>query len=162
MTDRESQLSAWWQSLTEQEQDAARGARGGLLSQAEVTSLTRAGVLVAAAHFPSSQPAGPEGFRMPSDVVLFIDRQTPRALTYRGHAAIVSALVQMLEERDVQVEWERPEERRGAAGAAEQVIVGIVTYGSIEAIKAAVAEFRRRFGDQPEVNVEGDGNGEDL
>jgi hypothetical protein len=66
-------------------------------------------------------------------------------ITYRGHPALAGALAQMLQERGVEVEWERPVEQRGFASAVEGVVVAIVSYGGIEAIKAAIAEFRRRF-----------------
>ncbi len=50
-------------------------------------------------------------------------RQT---IAYRGPAAYVSMLVQMLEEEGHEVNWERPAEARGTSEIAEAVVAQLV------------------------------------
>lgn len=65
-------------------------------------------------------------------------------IRYRGGPARAGALVQMLEEQGVHVEWEPPQERRDLQGVAETVALSLVASGTYDAIKAAVVNFRRR------------------
>jgi hypothetical protein len=66
-----------------------------------------------------------------------------QVITYRGDPALASALVQMLEEREVQVRWERPEETRGLQQAEQDYLVTIAAMGTPAAIAAAVKAFRK-------------------
>ena len=80
-----------------------------------------------------------------------------RKIRYEGSPAFASALVQMLTEQGVEVElWERPTEQRDLAGAAQEVVVNLVTHGTEIAIGMALAEFRRRFGKGGKADVEDD------
>jgi hypothetical protein len=54
-------------------------------------------------------------------------------------------LAQMLREEGVQVEYTPPEERRDLAGAAQGVIVSLVSMGTGVAIKAGIDKFRKRM-----------------
>lgn len=74
-------------------------------------------------------------------------------IRYRGGAARVSALVQMLEEAGVHVDWEPPQEQRDLQGIAETVALSLVASGTWDAIKAAVAKFRK-WAPRTEVSVE--------
>jgi hypothetical protein len=78
-----------------------------------------------------------------------------KTITYKGGPARVSALVQMLEEQGVNVEWEPPTERRDLTGAAEAIVLSLVASGAYDAIKAAVAKFRK-WAPRAEVTLEGD------
>ena len=80
---------------------------------------------------------------------------TETRITYEGDPALVSLLVQMLEEEGVEVQWQRPEERRDVSGMAEAVVVNLAAVGVLTGIKAAVQKFRARFG-RSRVNVEGE------
>ena len=68
-------------------------------------------------------------------------------LTYTGNPALASALVQMLEEEGIAVEWERPGETRDAHVA--DIVVGMIAAGLYDTTKtgilAAVRRFRARF-----------------
>ena len=78
-----------------------------------------------------------------------------RTITYVGGAAQASALVQMLEERGVHVEWRRPEEQRGFGADVEAVALSLMASGGYDGIKAAVAQFRARA-PRTKVTVEGE------
>ena len=76
-----------------------------------------------------------------------------RTITYRGPAPLVSALAQMLREEGAQVDYTRPEERKGTG--VELVLVYIVVKkvadkamdrGLDAIIDSAVKMFRDRFG----------------
>jgi hypothetical protein len=55
------------------------------------------------------------------------DRMTETyTIKYRGGAARAGALVQMLQEVGVNVEWETPQERRDLQGIAETVVLSPV------------------------------------
>jgi hypothetical protein len=81
-----------------------------------------------------------------------------RTITYTGSAARAGALVQMLEQQNVQVEWQPPREERGFAVEAEAVVVSLVACGLYDAIKAGVAQFGARF-PHAKVEIEEDGEG---
>lgn len=68
-----------------------------------------------------------------------------RTLVYHGDAARIGARAQMLREADVQVEYEPPPEERDLAGMAQEVVVNVVSTGTLVAIAAAVKRFRARF-----------------
>jgi hypothetical protein len=78
-----------------------------------------------------------------------------RKITYHGDTARVGALVQMLERQGVRVDWSPPEERRGLGADANEVIVNLVSTGSVVAIAAAVKQFRTRF-PRHKIEVEGE------
>ena len=80
---------------------------------------------------------------------------TETRITYEGDPALVSLLVQMLEEEGAEVQWQPPEERRDVRGMAEAVVVNLVAVGVLTGIKAAVQKFRGRFG-RSRVDVEGE------
>ena len=54
------------------------------------------------------------------------DLDVTRTITYVGGAAQASALVQMLEERGVRVEWRRPEEQRGFGADVEAMALSLM------------------------------------
>jgi hypothetical protein len=66
-----------------------------------------------------------------------------RIIRYRGGPARVGALVQMLEEQGVHVDWEPPQEQRNLEGLAEIIVLSLVASGTYDGIKAAVAKFRK-------------------
>lgn len=72
-------------------------------------------------------------------------------LRYFGPPALASALVQMLSEQGVEVDWSPPLERRGIGDVAEGILIGVAidtTKDALEAgVHAAIAKFRSRFGD---------------
>ena len=78
-----------------------------------------------------------------------------RTLTYRGNPALASALVRMLEEQGVAVQWERPSEARDLPDAAQDYVVAILANGTSAAIAIAVKLFRERFA-QATVQTQGD------
>ena len=82
--------------------------------------------------------------------------QTTRRVTYRGNPAFASMLVQMLQQESVTVRWERPFEQRGMGEMAQEVIVQMVATGSVTAISAAVAKFRKHMNGRAEATVEND------
>jgi len=75
-------------------------------------------------------------------------------LTYTGNPAFSGVLVQMLQDEGLAVEWEPPEERRGA-NIPEDVLVGLVVSGLSDTIKlgirTAIEKFRTRFPGRAEV-----------
>jgi hypothetical protein len=82
-----------------------------------------------------------------------------RTVTYRGKPPWHTALVQFLEEEGVRVEWSPPdgEEPRGLGADVTQVVVNIVSTGTIAAMAAAVYRFRNfRPRDKGKVEVEGE------
>jgi len=70
---------------------------------------------------------------------------TTRTITYEGSAARASALVQMLEQQGVHVEWEQPQEQRSFGADVVVVVLSLVASGLYDGIKAGVARFRERF-----------------
>jgi hypothetical protein len=78
-----------------------------------------------------------------------------RTITYRGGAARVSALVQMLEQEGVRVEWSPHREERGLGADVNEVIVSLVSTDSAVAIAAAVKKFRK-WAPRAKVEVEGE------
>jgi len=82
-----------------------------------------------------------------------------RTIRYKGGAARVGALVQMLEAEGVHVDWEPPQERRDLSGAVETIVLSIVASGSYDGIKAAVAKFRK-LAPRTEVTLDEYDNGE--
>ena len=83
------------------------------------------------------------------------DVDATRTITYVGGAAQASALVQMLEERGVHVEWRRPEEQRGFSADVEAVALSLMASGAYDGIKAAVTQFRA-WAPHTKVIVEGE------
>jgi hypothetical protein len=77
-----------------------------------------------------------------------------------GNPPFVGRLVRMLEDEDVEVRWQRPEERRDVRGMAEEVVVDLVACGVWTSIMAAVRKFRGQFG-QSKVEVEGEDDEDD-
>jgi hypothetical protein len=73
-----------------------------------------------------------------------------RTITYEGPAPYASALVQILKEHRVEVDWDSPEERRGI-GPLEIVSLALGVIGALPEIEKAVAKFRERF---PRVKAE--------
>lgn len=82
--------------------------------------------------------------------------ETRRNITYTGSATGVRFLVHTPEQEGVKVEWTPPVERRDIASAAEAVVVGLVTTGTVEAIKAGVRAFRARSSARIEIEGEQD------
>ena len=82
-------------------------------------------------------------------------RITETRITYGGNPAFVGRLVRMLEDEDVEVRWQRPEERRDVRGMAGEVVVNLVASGVWTSIMATVRRFRGQFG-QSKVDVEGE------
>jgi hypothetical protein len=78
-----------------------------------------------------------------------------RTIRYRGVAARADALVQMLEEQGVQVEWTPPREQRGLGADVGAVVLSLVASGAYDGIKAAVAKFRAWM-PHAEVTLEGE------
>ena len=83
-------------------------------------------------------------------------RITETRITYEGDPALVAFLVQMLEEEGVEVQGQRPEERRDLRGMAEAVVVNLVAVGVLTGIRAAVQKFRGQFGSRVDVEGEDD------
>lgn len=81
--------------------------------------------------------------------------EVTRTIRYSGSAARASALVQMLEERGVAVEWTSPREQRDVGGDFLAVGLGLVASGAYDAIKAATMQFLGRF-PRAEVVIEDD------
>lgn len=77
-----------------------------------------------------------------------------RTITYHGDAARCGALVQMLEQEGVTVQWTPPQERRGLGADINEVVVSLVSSGTLLAITAGVRKFRERF---PRHKIEVDG-----
>lgn len=80
----------------------------------------------------------------------------PRRITLEGPVARAGQLAQMLREEGVSVEWERPREQRGASEVADGVVSGLLTTGSLLAIKAAVDRFRAHVKGHAKVKIEGE------
>lgn len=78
-----------------------------------------------------------------------------RTITYRGGPARVGALVQMLEDEGVVVDWERPQERRNLDEVAQTVLLSLVASGTYDGIKAAITRFRK-LTPKAEVILEGE------
>lgn len=80
---------------------------------------------------------------------------TTRKITYRGNPSTATALVSMLHAQRVRVEVEQPTEYRNDLSALEAVALSMIANGAYEAIKAGVAEFKRRF-PRERVEIEGE------
>lgn len=81
---------------------------------------------------------------------------TTRTLSYRGPAAGLSMLAQMLEEEGAHVEWESPFEERGTSEVVEAVVAQLVATGALAGIQAAVQRFRERIKGVADVTDEED------
>ncbi len=81
---------------------------------------------------------------------------TTRQVTFRGNPAYASRLVQMLEEGGATVEWKQPTEQRGISEMGQGVIVAIVANGTLVAIQAAVARFRKHMHGRAAATIEDD------
>ncbi len=64
-------------------------------------------------------------------------------VTYRGSPPFAGMFAQMLQQEGLEVTWERPEETRGVVDMAQTYVVEMTVAGSLVAIKAAVAKFRK-------------------
>lgn len=93
-----------------------------------------------------------------------MDVEVTRTITYRGKPPWHTALVQFLEEEGVRVEWSPPsvEEPRGIGADVNQVVVNLISTGTVAAIALAVRKFRN-YGPQSKgkVDVEGEPQDED-
>jgi hypothetical protein len=85
---------------------------------------------------------------------------TTRKITYRGPAAFVSLLAQMLEDEGASVEWEPPIEERGAAEMAQDVVSQLIAYGAAAGITEAVRRFREWTKGKADVTEEDDDAGD--
>jgi hypothetical protein len=79
--------------------------------------------------------------------------QTTRRVTYRGDPAGAYLLADLLQREGVTVEWKPPHEQRGLAEIGQGVIVAIAARGTLAAIEAAVAKFRKHMHDKTETEV---------
>jgi hypothetical protein len=75
-------------------------------------------------------------------------------LVYTGPAAFASALVQMLQEQGVTVDWTPPEERRGLGHDAHDIVVNLVATGVWVSVFKGVSVFRDRFKGRGRVDVD--------
>lgn len=82
-------------------------------------------------------------------------------IRYKGGPERVGALVQMLEDEGVHVDWEPPEEQRNLEGVAETIALALVASGTYDAIKTAVAKFRR-WAPRAQVVLEGEKHGDGV
>ncbi len=82
-----------------------------------------------------------------------------RTINYEGGAPQVNALVQVLREHHVEVEWDPGEERRDT-GVLEIVSLAVSVVGALPAIQAGVADFRKRF-PRAKAEIEDDDSDED-
>jgi hypothetical protein len=71
-------------------------------------------------------------------------------------------LARMLEQEGVTVKWKRPQEQPDIAGMAQEVIVNMVTSGSLLSIRVAVDKFRKHMYGRAEATIEDDGQDDDL
>jgi len=78
-----------------------------------------------------------------------------RTIKYQGNTARVGALAHMFEQQGVRVGWTPPREQRGLGADVNEVIVNLVSTGSVVAITAAGKRFRERF-PHHKVDVEGE------
>ncbi len=81
-------------------------------------------------------------------------RGVTRTITVYAPGPRASALVQMLREEGVEVEWEPPQEQRGVGDMAVGFVLSLVASGAYDGIKAAVKKFREWL---PGVRVEVEG-----
>lgn len=83
--------------------------------------------------------------------------EVTRTITYRGKPPWHTALVQFLKEEGVRVEWSPPAEaeERGIGADVNQVVVNLISAGTVAAIAVAVRKFRN-YGprDKGQVEVE--------
>jgi hypothetical protein len=81
-----------------------------------------------------------------------------RTITYRGTPPWHTALVQFLENEGVRVEWTPPadEEPRGIGADVNQVVVNLISTGTVTAIAVAVRKFRN-YGPRSKGKVEVEG-----
>ncbi len=75
LDDQEGNLRRWWDALSPDDRVQARASLGGHLPLKLVSSLTRAGVLVASEAYWTSVQSFPAGFPMPEDVADFVRSQ---------------------------------------------------------------------------------------
>jgi hypothetical protein len=78
-----------------------------------------------------------------------------RTITCRGSAARAGGLVQMLEQEGVRVEWSPPREERSLGADVNEVVVYLVSTGTLAGITAAVRRFRK-WAPRCKVEVEGE------
>jgi hypothetical protein len=78
-----------------------------------------------------------------------------RTIAYRGKPLWHTALVQFLKEEGVQVEWSPPAEpeERGIGADVNDVVVSLVSVGTVAAIRYAVQRFRN-YGPRSKGEVE--------
>jgi hypothetical protein len=81
--------------------------------------------------------------------------EVTRTITYRGKPPWHTALEQFLREEGVRVEWSPPAqpEERGIGTDANDVVVSLISVGTVAAIRYAVQRFRN-FGPRSKGNVE--------
>jgi hypothetical protein len=87
---------------------------------------------------------------------------TTRRVTYRGNPEGAPMLARMFEQEGVRVKWKRPQEQPDMAGMAQEVIVNMVTSGSLLAIRVALDKFRKHMHATAEATIEDDGQDDDL
>jgi hypothetical protein len=68
-----------------------------------------------------------------------------RTITYEGDQARAGALVQMLEQQGVHVDWQPGREERSFGTDVGAVALSLVASGLYDGIKTGVARFRERF-----------------
>lgn len=78
-------------------------------------------------------------------------------LTVLASPPFASMLVQMLREEGVTVEWDPPEERRGAGEVVQQVVISILAAGAYDGIKLAVQRFVERTNGRAKVDIKVEG-----
>lgn len=84
--------------------------------------------------------------------------EVTRTITWQGPAARAGGLVELLEQQGVRVEWEPPIENRNLASTDfNDVVVYLICYGSLSAIKAVVKDARQRA-PWAKIKVEGEDN----
>jgi phytoene dehydrogenase-like protein len=85
------------------------------------------------------------------------EAQTQR-ITYQGNPALVDALAQLLREEGVEVQpFDETEERQDSSGVVQDVITELVVVsGTIRAVDAAIAKFRKRFTGRVSITTEPD------
>jgi hypothetical protein len=88
--------------------------------------------------------------------------EVTRTITYRGKPPWHTALVQFLKEEGVRVEWSPPAEpeERGIGADVNDVVVSLVSTGTVAAIGYAVRRFRN-FGPRSKGKVEIEGEPDD-
>ncbi|MCU1615069.1 MAG: hypothetical protein JWO98_2609 [Frankiales bacterium] len=149
-----SDLEKWWTSLQPEtrrrlQDDPWSAVPGDLWADV----VREEGPLAIGAYWPDVQP-GPEGVLFRDEVSEFIASR-PHGIAYKGHPGLAGLLAQMLREQGIRVEYEPPMEHRDLPGAAQEVVVNLITWGAIATIKGVIAKFRERPGNA-DATVEGD------